>query len=398
MCAKHLKRHSRIRIVNIAVNLHHLTFDNSTSVLSYILVIFHCASYVSMPKMAKTKQIPLEKRAQIVILHKTGKSQVEIARILGVSRKGVQTTLNRHSETNSYSDRKRSGRPKKTTKIDDRQIEVLSKRSRMKTAPDIAAEINQSLDKSISVSTVKNRLRSAGLFGRVAARKPYLSSENKRKRLAWAKLHKNWTIEDWKQVLWSDESKFEFFGSKRRQYVRRKQGERYKPECLQSTVKFGGGKINVWGCFSYDGVGTLYKIEGIMKKEDYHQILQRHAIPSGLRLIGKGFVFQQDNDPKHTSNMCKNYLESKEASGLLKVMKWPPQSPDANPIEKLWDELDRQRQEKRPTSETDLWNIIKDVWNGLKPEILRKLVERLPRICEAIIKARGGHIDEKKLI
>jgi len=50
---------------------------------------------------------------------------------------------------------------------------------------------------------------------------------------------------------------------------------------------------------------------------------------------------QQDNDPKHTSKLCSNYLHRKEKSGELKMMVWPPQSPDLNPTKLLWDELDR---------------------------------------------------------
>ena len=78
-------------------------------------------------------------------------------------------------------------------------------------------------------------------------------------------------------VLWTDESKFELFGSHRRQYVRRKVNERFKPDCIVPTVKHGGRSVMVWDCFSHAGVGQLKKIEGIMKKEQYHSILQRRA-------------------------------------------------------------------------------------------------------------------------
>ena len=76
------------------------------------------------------------------------------------------------------------------------------------------------------------------------------------------------------------------------------------PECLVPTIKHGGGSVMVWGCFSSAGVSDLVKIEGIMKKEQYKTILENNAIPSGLRTIGHGFVFMQDNDPKHTSKLC----------------------------------------------------------------------------------------------
>src|SRR4029434_1826942 len=82
------------------------------------------------------------------------------------------------------------------------------------------------------------------------------------------------------------------------------------------------------------------KIDGIMDKKVYHNILVRHRIPSGSRLIGPGFLFQEDNDPKHSSNYCQNYLRQKESAGTLKMMDWPPQSTDLNPIEQIWGELE----------------------------------------------------------
>lgn len=150
----------------------------------------------------------------------------------------------------------------------------------------------------------------------------------------------------------------------------------------------------VWGCFCYDGVGDLKKIVGTMRKEDYHRILKYNVIPSGTGLIGEGFVFQQDNDPKHTSKLCTDYINAKKRAGTLKFMEWPPQSPDANPIELLWDELDREVRKLRPTSEKHLWECLNKAWQELKPEALQKLVERMPRVCAAIIKSKGNHIDE----
>lgn len=347
--------------------------------------------------MSKTKEISSEKRFEIVILRKMGKSISEIARMVGVSRNGVRTTLKRKSETGRNDDRKRLGRPRKTTERTDKLIKLISNRNRFKTSPEITAEINNMLSKPISVQTTKRRLREVGLNGCVAVKKPLLSKANIKKRLLFAKQHQHWTIDQWKTVLWTDEPKFEMFGSRRRQFVRRKVGERCNSKCILPTVKHGGGSVMVWGSFCHDGVGALVKINGILKKEQYHSILQRSAIPSGIGLIGHGFILQQDNDPKHTSKLCKHYLEKKEEEGILETMAWPPQSPDINPIELLWDELDRQVRKQCPSNQNDLWNCLNTAWDHLEPRTLQKLVERLPKICAAIIKARGGHIDEKGL-
>lgn len=272
-----------------------------------------------------------------------------------------------------------------------------SKRNRRLTAPEIAAEINRSRMNPVSVSTVKSRFNKAGLYGRITVKKPLLRPQNKKKRLEWAKQHRHCAISDWNKVLWSDESKFEIFGSKRRVFVRRSAEERVSDQCVASSIKHGGGSVMVWGCFGNNSLGDLKRIEEKLIKESYRSILQRHAIPSGKRIIGGNFVFQQDNDPKHTLKLCQNYLQQKKRAGELQIMVWPAQSPDLNPIELLWDELDQKVRKTCPTSQTDLWSKLLEEWQKITPEMLQKLIARMPRLCEEIIKKRGGHIDESAI-
>ena len=134
------------------------------------------------------------------------------------------------------------------------------------------------------------QLASNELNGRVAVSKPLLRSQNKRKRLLWTKKYKHYSVDDWKKVLFTDESKVQLYGNSRRLYVRHRSNERMLNECAKSRVKRVGGSIQVSGCFSYNGVGDLYRINDILTKEIYHSILQRHAIPSDLKLCGHGFV------------------------------------------------------------------------------------------------------------
>ena len=81
--------------------------------------------------------------------------------------------------------------------------------------------------------------------------------------------------------------------------------------CVFPTVKHGGGGVMVWGCFAGDTVSDLFRIQGTLNQHGYYSILQRYAIPSGLRLVGLLFVFQQ----KHTSTLCKRHLTKKERDG-----------------------------------------------------------------------------------
>jgi hypothetical protein len=236
----------------------------------------------------------------------------------------------------------------------------------------------------------------SGLHGRICKKKPLLSVRNIQRRLDWAIRHQNWSVEDWKKVLWSDEKKVELFNTKRRKHCRRRTNEPLRPDTIEKTVKHGGGHVMVWGCFLGSAVGNLKRIEGILEKNQMHQILIHHAVPSGKRLFGCGFWFQQDNDPKHTSIVCRNYLQGKVQTGEIKLLDWPAQSPDLNPIELLWDEVQRRLdKEGKPTSHDDLMEKIKHVWANIPASVLDKLVARMPAICKAVIAAKGGSFDEK---
>lgn len=235
------------------------------------------------------------------------------------------------------------------------------------------------------------------MHGRIAVRKPLLRKQNKQKRLNWAQQHKDWTIEQWKRVLWTDESKFEIYGSRRRVFVRRSAGERVRDQCIVPTVKHGGGSVMIWECFGGTSVGDLHKVDGILRKEGYKHILENHAIPSGLRIIGENFVFQHDHDPKQTAKVCRDYLGELQEEGIICIMEWPPQSPDLNPIELLWHHLDRTVRQSAPTSATTMWTFLQEAWQQISPLTLAKLVDRMPRLCAAVIKSRGCYIDESRI-
>jgi hypothetical protein len=113
------------------------------------------------------------------------------------------------------------------------------------TAPQVAAQINSSRSSSNrhnSTSTVQRRLRESGLHGRIAANKPLVKDTNNNKSLLGPRRAMN-IINTWKSVLWSDESKFEIFGSNRRVFVRRGAGERMISACVVPTLKYGGGGV-----------------------------------------------------------------------------------------------------------------------------------------------------------
>ena len=105
--------------------------------------------------------------------------------------------------------------------------------------------------------------------------KPLVSDANKAIRLAWCRERKDWTVDDWRKVIWSDESKFIIFNHARSTRVWRKVSEKYKVDCLVPTVKSNANGVMVWGCFRGGEVGPLAMVDGTINSDGYIKIWRK---------------------------------------------------------------------------------------------------------------------------
>ncbi len=182
----------------------------------------------------------------------------------------VQNILTKKEETGSVRDKPRSGRPKQTSSREDRLLVRLSLNNRRASSKQLKRELQDASGCSVSTRTVRRRLLHAGLKGCIAAKKPMLTAKHRSAHFSWAKERRFWQQSQWAKILWSDEFVFEIVPG-RRVRVRRRVGEKFHQDCLVSTVKFGGGKIQVWGCMCRDGVGSLHVVERAFKCQGIHR-------------------------------------------------------------------------------------------------------------------------------
>lgn len=326
--------------------------------------------------MGRGKHCTEEKRNLIKNLRNEGKTYREIKKIMSCSDQMIANAL-RYTEKGET-----RGRKRKTTPIDDRRIVRFSKVDPSASSKKIQKDLNL----SVSTVTIRRRLVENNLFARSPRKVPLLTKKQADARLKFAQDHLNWPKEKWRNVLWTDESKIVLFGGTgSRQYVRRPPNTEYLPQFTRKTVKHGGAKVMIWGSFSYNGVGPLYEVKGIMDQRVYVEILDNVMLPYAEWNMPLKWVYQQDNDPKHTSKLAKEWFRTNG----VEVMPWPAQSPDLNPIEHLWGDVKKYVSEKKPSNAKALWRTVQDAWSTIPVNRCRDLIDSMPRRCAAVVKNRG---------
>ncbi len=146
------------------------------------------------------------------------------------------------------------------------------------TVTQITTRYNQGMQNTISEHTTRQTLKQMGSSSRRPHRVPLLSDKNRKRRLQFAQAHQNWTIEDWKNVAWS-ESLFLLRHSDGWVRIWRKVHESMDPSCLGSTVQAAGGGVMVWGIFSWQTLGPLVPIEHCLNATAYLSIVANHVHP-----------------------------------------------------------------------------------------------------------------------
>ena len=187
--------------------------------------------------MVKSKELTKVARKQIEVLSKEGKTVREIAQQLGMPKSTVQDTLGRIKKHGVLKSLPRSGRKRKTTPRIDRKILTLAENSVRPNSIDITKQLRELELVNISHRTVRNRLHEYDLHGKALAKKPLLTKRHIAKRLAFAKQYQNWTVDNWKKVLWSDETKICLNGSDGRRWTWRRPGELMQHKHVKQTTK-----------------------------------------------------------------------------------------------------------------------------------------------------------------
>ena len=204
--------------------------------------------------------------------------------------------------------------------------------------------------------TISRVLNENGIYSYSKKKKPKLTKIQKIKRKKFCEKYLFFTIEDWSEVLFTDESPFLLYSKNGNQKVWRTKGTELEENNIQTMIKHGP-KINIWASMSYEGVGSIHLINGIMDSIQYAKILDKYLRNDGIQLCGESFILMQDNDPKHNSRLVSNWLDDH----LIPALDWPPNSPDLNPIENLFSFIKKELKKIEISNSKDLWEKVQDL-------------------------------------
>lgn len=327
-------------------------------------------------------------RARVLV--QQGRSQSEVARIFGVHRSTISRAVRRFLETGRDDRRPVEGRPRATDRTDDRFLVINTLRRRTATSTELQGLIRQVRNVNVSSRTIRRRLREVNLSSRRPAKGPRLTVRHRALRLRFAQNHIHWTVEDWKNVLFSDETRISLSSPDGRERVWRRRHERFAQACFSHRVPFGGGSVMFWGGIQYDARTELVVVPrpALTAQRYVEDILEEHVVPFAP-FIGENFKLMHDNARPHSAVAVHDYLMEVGISSI----DWPPMSPDLNPIEHVWDSVKKRIRSRNnpPTTLAALTAAAIEEWEIMPQEEIQHLISGMRRRLQEVIRARGGN-------
>lgn len=324
---------------------------------------------------------------KIVTLRNQGLTFRRLEDLTSIPRSTIHRCLNKYNKNGSIVRKKGSGRPNVLNNDDIDCIKAIHNENPTISAPKLNIFFKEKQNKKVSVETIRRCLNSLGLYAYSPYRKPLLSTKNILRRNELC--HKWLFMPDtyWENIIFSDECKFNLYNSDGITHVWRGPKKGLDSKYVEHTVKFNKASLMVWGCFSARGVGNLVFIDGIMDRFKYLNILTNNLKQSAASMDLNNYVFQQDNDPKHTSKIISQYLEENE----IETLPFPSQSPDLNPIEHIWAYMKKEIKGKNFDNKDQLKDELVRLWYSLPQVFINNLIKSMPKRVRDVVKANGKH-------
>ncbi|GBM14601.1 Transposable element Tcb2 transposase [Araneus ventricosus] len=329
-------------------------------------------------------------RWRIVGRLEAGQYQFQICREFNLTPSVVCNLWKQFQDSGFIKRKLGKGRPKAPTATEDRYLSIIARRNRGATASQLSRDLYAASGTRVSRVTVSKRLHETGLFARRPAVCVALNSTNRRVRLAWCREHRDWSIDQWATVLFTDESRFSLNTDFRRTFIWREPGPCYLPSNVREIDHYGGGGLMVWAGIMLDGRTPLHVFErGTVTGVRYRDEILESYVRLFRGAVGPEFILMDDNARPHRAFLVDEFLESED----IRRMDWPARSSDFNPIEHVWEALGREIAARNPPPRTiqEMKTALLNEWDQLPQEMINCLISSMKSCCKACISVRGDH-------
>jgi hypothetical protein len=267
-----------------------------------------------------------------------------------------------------------SGRPRILGGDSQRRVVQFARRNPVWSSQHIATAAARNGNILVSSRTIQRCLRAAGYSKFLPKKIPNLTLRHKQLRLQFCKAHKRRRFTN---VFITDECMFQLHRNCVRHWCRRNQ----RP--TKPTPKFSPS-VMVWGALSVRGFYLKVLPRGTVTSDKYCQTLGEF-LPFADNLFPRGWVLQQDGATPHTAASTAQWL----SANSVRVLQWPPNSPDLSPIENVWQIIKDHVEKKSPTNIEDLRREIEDSASIVSKSLQVRLMNSLPRRLRVCVERQG---------
>lgn len=323
---------------------------------------------------------------QIVQYSMNGMSQHAIRKKVGCSVQTVNRTVQRYRDYGTVRDLRRN-RSRMTTEEEDMLIIAAVVDEPFLTAGDIRRELGL----RCSERTIRLRLREAGLTCFHSNWRRVLTPSLKELRLAFAAEHAGWSGDQWRSVVFTNESTVSLKWDPNRGAWKAVHSWN-DPVCVRQLAASGHTSINLYAVLTYAGLGPLVRVKGSATAETCADIIDTVLVPYLLNgpFPEGDFLLQQDCSPAYSSDTVRERLEALGVS----EMRWPPTSEDISPIRGVWEVVKKRLCRKRVTKSSvgALWALVRKEWDVLSrtPDFVRGFYTSLPNSMANLIRLKGA--------
>lgn len=336
-------------------------------------------------RRANFHQVSPFERGRIIGMHEAGLTFREIGRRVGRPHTTIRRIWRDWQEETLEARRRGSGRPRATQEREDRLLRRSAIQDPAEPSRAIAINWVRAIGHRVSMSTIYRRILSFGL----RSYRPYfrlpMTRQHKAARLQWSQERQNWDHE-WEEIIFSDESRFCLHHSDGRVRIRRPRGQRQNLDFAQRRHTALTPGVMVWGAIRYGGRSPLVFIPGTLNAQRYIETILEPVLLPFIQHLPEA-VFQQDNARPHTANITTGFL----AENNVNCLPWPARSPDLNPIEHVWDMMDRRlrRLPHPPNNLGELRQQLQIAWNELAQDAIDQLISSMSRRVAECVRVRG---------